>query len=95
MVPLFKKSYANEKFMFSLIQIIFFLNTNTLPQVNLITSFDKAHKCEKRIIQVYQRYKSSTYILSLGNDEEKLKYLKVENLNDPSISYWTCKKQIF
>ena len=95
MVLLFKKSYASEELMFYLIQIILFLNTNTLPQVNLITSFDKANECEKRIIQVYQRYKSSTYILSLGNDEEKLKYLKVENLNDSSISYWVCKKQIF
>ena len=95
MVPLFKKSYANEESMFSLIQIIFFLNTNTLPQVNLITSFDKASECEKKIIQAYQRYKSSTYLLSLGNDEEKLKYLKVENLNDSTLSYWTCKKQIF
>ena len=81
--------------MYTLMQIVIFLNSSSLPQVTLLTHLKKLEQCEKKINQAHDRYKSSGIKTIIKNDEDGNSVLELSIANEESISYMFCKKAIF
>ena len=81
--------------MYTLMQIIVFLNSTNVPQVTLLTHLEKLEQCENKINQARNRYKSAGIKTTLKNDEDGNSILELSVVNNESISYMLCKKAIF
>ena len=81
--------------MYTLLQVVVFLNTTNLPQVTLLTHINKLEQCEKKIYDAYNRYKNSGINSNIKNDEEGNNYLELRIKKEKKISYMFCKKAIF
>ena len=81
--------------MYTLMQIVVFLNTSNVPQVTLLTHLENAEQCEKKINQAYDRYKSAGLKTILNDDDEGNSFLEYSIDQEDAISYMFCKKAIF
>ena len=81
--------------MYTLMQIVVFLNTLHIPQITLLTHFEKLEQCEKKIYQAFDRYENSGIESTIKNDEDGKSYLELNLNKEKKISYMLCKKAIF
>ncbi len=81
--------------MYTLLQVVVFLNTTNLPQVTLLTHINKLEQCEKKIYAAHNRYKNSGINSNIKYDEEGNNYLELHVKKEEKISYMFCKKAIF
>jgi len=81
--------------MYTLMQIIVFLNSANVPQVTLLTHLEKLEQCENKINQAHDRYKSAGIKATMKNDEDGNSVLELSIADEESISYMFCKKAIF
>jgi hypothetical protein len=81
--------------MYTLMQIIVFLNSTNVPQVTLLTHLEKLEQCENKIDQARDRYKSAGIETTMKNDEDGNSILELSVTNEKSITYMFCKKAIF
>ena len=81
--------------MYTLMQIVVFLNTSNLPQVTLLTHLEKLEQCEKKIYESYDRFKNSNIKSTIKKDEEGNSFLELRITKEKKISYMLCKKAIF
>ena len=79
--------------MYTLLQIITYLNFSFPPEVNIITHFKTLTSCEKKIDAVYKRFTEGNMSISKGIDNDNNLFLKIEEKENQS--YWFCKKAIF
>ena len=81
--------------MYSLLQIIVFLNTYNIPQVTILTHFETLEKCEKKIYDSLDRYKSFGIKAKIKKNEDNESILELKEANQGTISYMFCKDAIF
>ncbi len=81
--------------MFTLLQIIFYLNTNNEPNITLLNHFDSLKNCETKILETYNRALDSEFLIEKLLDNEKNVYLKIHIPKEKTLTYWYCKKAIF
>tara|TARA_A100001011_G_C13980141_1_gene702939 strand:+ start:163 stop:417 length:255 start_codon:yes stop_codon:yes gene_type:complete len=80
---------------YTLLQIIIYLNFLQDPDVNIITHTSSLESCEKKLYATYNRFiKGGMFILKKYDDNNNL-YLKIEMKKENSESLWFCKKTIF
>ena len=81
--------------MYTLINIIIFINMQNVPQVNVLTNFKKLEDCEDKFHENLDRIKDSDKKGSIKTDQDRKKYLEiVDNANNLK-SYWFCNEIIF
>ena len=81
--------------MFTLINIIIYLNMQNIPQVNVLTNFKNLEKCESKFEENLSRIKGSSKKGSIIIDQDKKKYLEILDLSNNLKSYWFCNEIIF
>ena len=81
--------------MYTLINIIIYLNMQNIPQVNVLTNFQNLEKCESKFEENLSRIKGSSKKGSIILDQDKKKYLKILDLSNNLKSYWFCNEIIF
>ncbi len=81
--------------MYTLINIIIYLNMQNIPQVNVLTNFQNLEKCESKFEENLSRIKGSSKKGSIIIDQDKKKYLKILDLSNNLKSYWFCNEIIF
>ena len=81
--------------MFSLIQVIVYLNIAMPPSISILTHFNNFEKCEKKLNETKGRAMRGGLKVIIDIDEDNLKYLKIINSNEKAMTYWYCKKTIF
>ncbi len=81
--------------MYTLINIIIYINMQNVPQVNVLTNFKSLEVCEDKFHENLDRIKDSNKKGSIKTDQDKKKYLEiVDNANNLK-SYWFCNEIIF
>ncbi len=81
--------------MYTLINIIIFINMQNVPQVNVLTNFKKLEDCEDKFHENLDRIKDSDKKGSIKTDQDRKKYLEIlDNANNLK-SYWFCNEIIF
>ena len=81
--------------MFTLINIIIYINMQSVPQVNVLTNFKNLEVCEDKFHENLDRIKDSNKKGSIKTDQDRKKYLEiVDNANNLK-SYWFCNEIIF
>ena len=81
--------------MFTLINIIIYINMQSVPQVNVLTNFKNLEVCEDKFRENLDRIKDSNKKGSIKTDQDRKKYLEiVDNANNLK-SYWFCNEIIF
>ena len=80
--------------MFTLLQIIIYMNYAKPPEINILTHFDSMNKCEKKIEGVKKRYKKNTIDAKIKSDHDGNIFLTRAKQGN-KISYWFCKEAVF
>ena len=81
--------------MYTLINIIIYINMQNIPQVNVLTNFKNLEVCEDKFHENLDRIKDSNKKGSIKTDQDRKKYLEiVDNANNLK-SYWFCNEIIF
>ena len=81
--------------MVTLINIILYLNSQTLPQVNVITNFQNFKDCELKFNQTLNRIKGQNKRGLIKYNEDNKKYLEITDIEKQLKSYWLCNEVIF
>ena len=81
--------------MISLLQVILYLNSPNIPEVNILTHFKDKSECQKKIISTFARVKNGGLNASIILNEEGTKVLLVSMPKKNKKNYWFCKKTIF
>ena len=81
--------------MYTLINIIIYLNMQNVPKVNVITNFQNLEKCESKFEENLARIKSSNKKGSIKIDQDNKKYLEISDTINDLKSYWFCNEIIF
>ena len=81
--------------MYTLINIIIYLNMQNIPQVNVLTNFQNLEKCESKFEENLSRIEGSSKKGSIIIDQDKKKYLEILDLSNNLKSYWFCNEIIF
>ena len=81
--------------MYTLINIIIYINMQNVPQVNVLTNFKNLEVCEDKFHENLDRIKDSDKKGSIKTDQDRKKYLEIlDNANNLK-SYWFCNEIIF
>ena len=81
--------------MYTLLQIIIYLNFAHDPDVNVITHTNSLEICEKKLYATYDRFIQGGVYVSKKYDSNSNLYLKIQMKEEKSESLWFCKKTIF
>ena len=81
--------------MYTLINIIIYLNMQNVPQVNVVTNFKNLEECESKFQENLERIKGNNKKGSIKSDQDKNKYLEIVDKANNLKSYWFCKEIIF
>ena len=81
--------------MYTLIQIIIYLNFSQNPDVNVITLTNSLESCEKKLYATHDRFIQGGMPISKEYDDDDNLYLKIQMKKENSESIWLCKKIIF
>ena len=81
--------------MYTLINIIIYLNMQNVPQVNVVTNFKNLEKCESKFQENLERIKGNDKKGSIKIDQDKKKYLEIVDKVNNLKSYWFCNEIIF
>ena len=81
--------------MYTLLQIIIYLNFSQDPDVNVITHTSSLENCEKKLYASYDRFIRGGVSISKKYDNNNNLYLKIQMKKENSESLWFCKKTIF
>ena len=81
--------------MYTLINIIIYLNMQNVPQVNVLTNFEILEKCESKFQDNLSRIEGSNKKGSIKIDQDNKKYLEISDSANNLKSYWFCNKIIF
>lgn len=81
--------------MFSLLQLIIYLDNIKIPEVNVISHFENITVCEEKINSTFNRNKKAGMIAKLKVHDDDYNYLEI-SFPDKSIkTFWFCEKTIF
>ena len=81
--------------MYILINIIFHINMQSIPQVNAVTNFDSLKKCETKFDETLSRLKGKNKKGFITTTKENKKYLEILDSEKKLRSYWICNEIIF
>ena len=81
--------------MYTLINIIIYLNMQNIPQVNVVTNYQNLMKCESKFEENLSRIKGNNKKGSIKIDQDDKKYLEISDTANNLKSYWFCKEIIF
>ena len=81
--------------MYTLLQIIIFLNFSKDPDVNVITHTSSLEMCEKKLYATYHRYIQGGVSVLKKYDYNNNLYLKIQMKKENSENLWLCKETIF
>ena len=81
--------------MYTLLQVIIYLNFSQDPDVNVITHTSSFETCEKKLYDTYDRFIQGGVSISKKYDNNNNLYLKIQMRKENSESLWFCKKTIF
>ena len=80
--------------MYTLINIIIYLNIQNVPQVNVVTNFESLEVCEGKFQENLNRIKGNKKG-SIKIDQDNKKYLEIVDKANNLKSYWLCNEIIF
>ena len=81
--------------MYTLLQIIIYLNFSKDPDINVITHTNSLESCEKKLYATHDRFFQGGISVLKKYDNNSNLYLKVQMKKENSESLWLCKKAIF
>ena len=81
--------------MYTLINIIIYLNTQNVPQINVVTNFKNLEVCESKFQENLERIKGNNKKGSIKIDQDNKKYLEIVDKANNLKSYWFCNEIIF
>ena len=81
--------------MFSLLQVIIYLNNAETPEVNVIRNFKNITVCEEKINSTFNRYKKAGMIAELKVHDDNYNYLEISFPEKSIKTFWFCEKTIF
>ncbi len=81
--------------MYTLLQIIIYLNFLQDPYVNVIMHTNSLESCEKKLSATYDRFIQGAMPITKKYDDDNNLYLKIQMKKENSESLWFCKKTIF
>ena len=81
--------------MYTLINIIIYLNMQNVPKVNVVTNFTNLEVCEGKFQENLDRIKGNNKKGSTKIDQDKKKYLEIVDKANNLKSYWFCNEIIF
>ena len=81
--------------MYTLINIIMYINSYNAPAVNIISNFKNLESCEIKFDSTLNRIVNADIIGKIKYDDDDHKYLEIEDSNKRIKSYWFCKEIIF
>ena len=81
--------------MYTLVNIIIYLNMQNIPQVNVVTNFQNLEICESKFEENLSRIRGNSKKGSIKIDQDNKKYLEISDLANNLKSYWYCNEIIF
>ena len=81
--------------MYTLINIIIYINMQNVPQVNVVTNFKNLEECESKFQENLKRIKGNNKKGLIKIDQDKKKYLEIVDKANNLKSYWFCNEIIF
>ncbi len=81
--------------MFSLLQIIVYLNTINPPEANVLSHFTDLDLCNKKLYETKERAQKEGFKTIDNIRVDNHNYLKIVSSDKKAVAYWYCKETVF